>query len=324
MNFVLTLAPLLFSLFPVSSIERAFTLLRNSEWAGAAAALDEAHAENPAFFGANNFHYLRGRVAENQRDWARARQEFLKIEPGNPLYELATWHAARASANLRDGASAKLSIEKLPRDFPASMKMQVARESGPPLASEIYSEIVSREARLELAKLNGDNSALWSLLNAEQTDDAALQAAHILARSARTEREQLTIADTFLAHRQFEYAMPLYEALTAASGEAANARFQIARIHYLREDYQRAIDAFSELVRNLPGTDWEKDSDYQIASCYWRLGDFRAAEKSYLRYISKYGRTGQYEGAVRNLVDVYRALGEEQKALTWIDRLLAG
>jgi soluble lytic murein transglycosylase len=71
------------------------------------------------------------------------------------------------------------------------------------------------------------------------------------------------------------------------------------------------------------GTDWEKDAEYQIASCYWRLGDYRNSEKAYVEYIKKYGQTGMREAATRNLVDVYRALGENQKALATADRALA-
>src|SRR5687767_3447423 len=100
MNFVLLLAPVLLWITFEATIDRAFTLIRNSEWSGAAAALDQAYAEDPVLFSANNFHYLRGRVAEHERDWNRARQEFTKVGSGNPLHELATWHAARASANL--------------------------------------------------------------------------------------------------------------------------------------------------------------------------------------------------------------------------------
>ena len=65
MPLVLTLL-FVFALTPFeSSIERAFTAIQNKEWITAAAGLDEAYAEQPAIFAANNFHYLRGRVAED-------------------------------------------------------------------------------------------------------------------------------------------------------------------------------------------------------------------------------------------------------------------
>src|SRR5215471_21653042 len=85
-----------------STIERAFASLQDNDWPGAASALDQAYTSDPAMFEANNFHYLRGRAAENQNDWNRARQEFQKIRPDNPLHTLASWHAAKASIRLHD------------------------------------------------------------------------------------------------------------------------------------------------------------------------------------------------------------------------------
>src|SRR5262249_46841283 len=67
----------------------------------------------------------------------------------------------------------------------------------------------------------------------------------------------------------------------------------------------------------------EKDSNYEIASCYWRLAEYRDSEKAYVEYIRKYGQSGMRESATRNLVDVYRVLGENQKALATLDRTLA-
>ena len=65
--------------------QQAFALTQHRQWTAAASALDEAYREDPASFSANNLHYLRGRVAENQDDWRRAEAEFEKIGAGNPL-----------------------------------------------------------------------------------------------------------------------------------------------------------------------------------------------------------------------------------------------
>src|SRR5688572_24023458 len=224
MNHVLTLALALLSTTFETTIDRAFTAFRNSEWSGAASALDRAYDEDPALFAANNFHYLRGRVAENQRDWKRAQREFGKIEPANPLHKLATWHSALAAARLRDDdSSVRALVGKLPRDFPASLKMQLASVASPALASEIYRGVNSREARFELAKIDGDMRPLWSLIQTAQQDDVALQSAHILVKAQTSSRDQMTIAATYMAHRQFDYALPLYQGLSADPAFAPNA-----------------------------------------------------------------------------------------------------
>ncbi len=73
MNWAFMVVSLVLSSLFSSTTERAFILARNHDWNGAAAALDEASANDPALFYANNFPYLRGRIAENQSDWATGR-----------------------------------------------------------------------------------------------------------------------------------------------------------------------------------------------------------------------------------------------------------
>ena len=90
----------------------------------------------------------------------------------------------------------------------------------------------------------------------------------------------MDIAAVYTAHRQFEDALPLYRRAAEDPSYAAEAH-TVSAHHFLREDYKLAIDSFRDSSR-FRGTDWEKQSEYQIASCYWRLGDLRNAEKAYL------------------------------------------
>ncbi len=318
------LAPVLTSLLFESSIERAFTLARNSEWVGASAALDQAFVEDPSLFASNNFHYLRGRFAENQRDWNRARQEFSKVAPDNPLFSLAMWHAALASARLGDEAASEQSYGALPLDFPIDLKMQLARNSSPAFAMKIYASLVSREARLQRAAGTEDILALWSLIREEKADDVALEAVRRAGGTAATPRDFMDAAEVYAAHRHFSEAITFYERASSDATLAAEAMYQIARARFFQENYQEAIERYQEIAADFPETDWAKDATYQIANSYWRLGDFRNAEQTFLAYIKRYGKKGNQEGAVRDLVDVYRALGEHQKAVSWLDRMLAG
>src|SRR5262245_20507898 len=112
-----------------SKIEEAFSRFQNNDWTAAAAALDAAYAEHPARFGAKNFHYLRGRVAQNQGDWQKAREEFTQAASNNPLYPVASWRAALASAKLHDDAATTAFLALLPSNFPRELKLQVAQEA---------------------------------------------------------------------------------------------------------------------------------------------------------------------------------------------------
>ena len=321
MQFLLTF--LLFGLFE-SNLENAFTLARNGDWSRAASALDQAAIDDPEMFDLNNLSYLRGRVAENQQEWGRARSEFARIAADSPLSPLATWHGAKSAMRLGDLAGTMALLEKLPRDFPAEMRMQLAAEAPPDFAIAIYQTVTTREARLRFALSRTDHLALWTLLRELNSDDAGLEAARTLAtRTSLSPRDALEIAEAFFVHRQFADSIRFYESAGTDAALRARSQFQIARAHFLSEEYRTALDGFTAVAREFAGSNWQKDSEYQIASCYWRLGEYQNAAKAYSDYITRYGGLARNEGAVRNIVDVYRLLGDNATALSWLNRGLA-
>ncbi len=322
MYLVSTLLVALFSTVFESSIDRAFTAAKMNDWPGAAAALDEAFTQNPQTFDANNLHYLRGRIAENQNEWIRAREEFNKIAADNPLHSLAVWHALRASVQIHDEASAAQLLAALPREFPAELKMRIAREAGQPLAVKIYEDLSTREARLEQAKLQNDIRSMRDLLRENKDDDVALEAARLFAPRVLTSVDEIDVAQVFAAHRQFEQALPLYEKAAADPAHAADARYETGRVYFQLQDYRSAIAVYRAIAKDFEGTDWQKDAEYQIALSYWRMADYHNSETAFLDYIRKYGPAGDKEAAIRNLVDVYRVLGENRKGVETIDRAL--
>jgi soluble lytic murein transglycosylase-like protein len=142
----------------------------------------------------------------------------------------------------------------------------------------------------------------------------------MLAPTVSSSREMMDVAGAFAAHRQFSEAIALYSRAAEDPQFSAEAAFQIGRAHFQRQDYPAAITQYQTVISRFEGSDWQKEAEYQIASCYWRLGEYRKAEKAYLDYIAR--RSGVQESAVRNLVDVYRALGENPKALALLDKTL--
>src|SRR5258705_6749116 len=97
---LLIVLPMLAANVFASNLDQAFSFAEHKDWRGAATALDQALVEDAATFAANNLHYLRGRIAENQNDWPRALSEFQEIDSANPLHALAALHAARAAIQL--------------------------------------------------------------------------------------------------------------------------------------------------------------------------------------------------------------------------------
>ena len=307
-----------------SSVDQALGLAQNRDWKGAMTVLDRAWASDPTAFEANNLHYLRGRVAEEQKDWGRASEEFGQIGPRNPLRALASWHGANAAMRLGATGRAAQLIDELPADFPAELRLRLAREAPPALALRIVNTMTSRDARLQRAVLLGDTPALWALLRESNADDAALESARRLQAVASTAREWKDLAAAFVGQRQFGPAVAAYERLIDDSEFAADARYQLARIRFLNYDYAGALERYRAVAAAFPGTDTQKDAEYQVGNSLWRLRQYKDAEKAYVSYIDRYKSKGVQESAIRDLVDIYRSLGDNARAIGLIDSTLAG
>src|SRR6516225_7417988 len=208
MSFVLALLLIVATPFE-ATIDRVFASIQNNDWAGAGTALDQAYAADPSAFEANNFHYLRGRAAEIQNDWTRAREEFGKIEAGNPLHTLASWHAAKASIKLHDDDAAEMLLASLPSNFPSSLRTQLAREAGEALSRKLYQDLSTREARFERAKMLGTAETFWSLIRESKDDDVAISCARLLSSSASSSHDQMELAEVFVNHRVFDEALQM-------------------------------------------------------------------------------------------------------------------
>src|SRR5262249_15936078 len=158
---------------------------------------------------------------------------------------------------------------------PQELRMQLALEAGGSVALQIYDGLSTREARYARARAQGDMPALWALIRENKDDDVALDSGRAVASIATTPTEQMEVAEVFANHRQFESGLPVYQEASTDTVFATDARFRIARIHFQQENYQLALTEYRAIVKDFPGTDWEKEAEYQIASCYWRLADYR-------------------------------------------------
>jgi soluble lytic murein transglycosylase len=306
-----------------SSVDRALISAHSSDWNEAMAALDQAWAEDSAAFETNNLYYLRGRIAEQQQDWNRALVEFGRIGQKNPLRPLAAWHAAGAAIKLGAEERAEQLISELPFDFPPELKIQLARTAQTGLALKILDTMTTREARIQRAILRADFVELWNLVRERKTDDVALESARRLAPLASTASEWKDLGTIFIGQRQFADAKAAFERSAQDPRYEAESRYQLARIHFLSQDYAGAADSYRAVATAFPGTDVQKNAEYQVGNSYWRLRQYAEAEKAYLSYINRYQSKGTPETAIRDLVDIYRSLGEYQKAISLIDRTLA-
>ena len=305
-----------------ATIERAFDYFESGDYRLSARLLDEAASVDPDEYDLNNLHYLRGRIAEAEEDWSRADSEFGKIRSTSVLYDLAVWHrAASAMSAGRSNAALEL-VERLPSNFPEALRMELADGAPEVIALRIYNSLSTREAQWKRASILNDESAMWLLLTRSRGDDVALEAARRLDGSPGTPAQRLRLAKTYYAHRVFDRAAAVYSSLIEDPSFGAEAHFELGRTYFQLARYDEAIGIYRTVARRFPGTNSERAADSAMATTYWRKLDFQAAAAAYLNVIEKYGDRALYQSSVRDLIDIYRALGNTAEASRWIDRAL--
>ena len=162
MSAILTL--LIAITLPTGTVERAFDFFERGDYRASAQLLDQAAAIDPEEFGLNNLHYLRGRIAEEQGDWARARIEFDLVREASVLHSLVLWHQVRVA--LKDGRNEDTLrlLDILGPGFPDALRLELAADAPEDVALSIYRTMSNRESRWMQSSILDDEAAMWQLL----------------------------------------------------------------------------------------------------------------------------------------------------------------
>jgi soluble lytic murein transglycosylase len=321
--------PLLLLLSPVQTglpfqvlVDAAFEALTDGDAARAATLLDEAARMDADAFGRNNLAYVRGRIALQSGDWARAEEEFSRIPTTSVLAPMVTWH--RAAIAIRQGRDddAITHIDRLDSVFPVELRLTLAATAGNRVALAVYDNLDHRMAVARKARLQGNRPGLWQILEDSPADDLALEVAFDLDDSPLSPDpdERMLLARTFHGHRVFDRAARLYRTLSDDEEFGPEASYELGRTFFLRDQYEEAIALFQETARRFPETDWALDAEVQVAAAHWRKQDFPAAEAAYLGLIGRTDDADDFQSFVRDLVDIYRSQGRIEDALLLIER----
>jgi len=324
MTGLLLITTLLAANAPPINVAEALDEFDVGNYARAGLLLDEFARDEPDQYRANNLHYLRGRIAEGQQDWKRAEREFNLVGADSVLYELALWRLARVALLDHRTDDARLAIGWLPRGFPSDLMMDLADLAPEALALEIYDSLATREARLESALIREDRGVLWILLRENQNDDVAVRAAREIFDASLPPGDRLFLAKAYAGHRTFDFAETLYASLVEDPDHGAEALYGLGRIYFQLARYDDALGLYRATMLLFPNSAWARQAETQLATTYWRKLDFETSATAYLELIGRAGSDrAKYFEAVRDLIDVYRGLGDTASALDWIGRALA-
>lgn len=78
----------------------------------------------------------------------------------------------------------------------------------------------------------------------------------------------------------------LIEDLSHKKFAVADALFKIGSLYQQSGEYERAIQAFENLLQNAPESIWRNEATYQQAICYRAIREFRSAYEGFITYIS--------------------------------------
>ncbi len=308
---------------PTETVERAFDFFERGDYETSAELLDQAAAIDPEEFALNNLHYLRGRIAQEQGDWRRAETEFANVSAGSVLHSLSVWH--RGAVALGDGRTndAIRFLDSLGPGFPDTLRLELAAGAPEDVALAITRTVSNRASQWMQASILGDEAAMWRLLERNQGDEFALQAARRLDGRPATRTQSLRLAKTFHTHRIFDRAEAIYSALLEDRTQiGAEAHYELGRTYFQRGRYDDAVAVYRATIERFPNTDWERDADRQIPTTYWRKLDYPAAIAAYEALIEKYDEPDVYHSAVRDMVDVYRSMDDVGNAHRQIEQAL--
>jgi outer membrane protein assembly factor BamD (BamD/ComL family) len=125
------------------------------------------------------------------------------------------------------------------------------------------------------------------------------------------------VARTRLAQARLEDAAESYGYFLSIYGEhpyAEQAEYDRARVHYLAEEYEQAIQAFSAFVDSHPNNELVANALYWTAECLFSLGRIDSARRYFVEVVEEYPSSYRVEAA-RYRIDIVDLKQREQELL---------
>ncbi|MGI8784433.1 MAG: tetratricopeptide repeat protein [Acidobacteriota bacterium] len=318
------------------SVAALYELLDAGAWKKALDQLRSMQSADARLYEQNRFPYLEARLLLKTGQPEPALLLLQRTRATDPLLERRILQqmveAQRALGRSNEEASL---LEQLLSRFAAqvsadSLRLRLAqleqRRGNPRRALEYLSAVqdkaLRRRAGFERAAIHQAQGNIsearreWNALVAgSTTDDWALKAARALDRAEPAtvaEDARWRRAEIYSANREFAAAEKHLQALRSLPASRATDLyfFQTARNDFQAGRNEQAIEAFREVARRFPESDFAAQAEYLVANTYLRQLKYAEAVAAYRSARRRYPHNPHLENAWNN----------EVAALRWLQR----
>ncbi|MBL3655701.1 tetratricopeptide repeat protein [Fulvivirga sediminis] len=121
---------------------------------------------------------------------------------------------------------------------------------------------------------------------------------------------------------EFDKYLALYKRANPETKGLENVEYETARNQYFNQGYKRAIELFSEYVKNYPDNANAVEAKYYIAESYYRLNDYETALQVYNKLLSD-GEFNQMSRVVDRVAEIEYKSGRYENAVYFYYKLVA-
>jgi tol-pal system protein YbgF len=161
---------------------------------------------------------------------------------------------------------------------------------------------------------SGDNDLATALLMLEDVetrlDRIEAQLIDLLDGLSRTQAEARPVAEPGVMNPP-----------SAASAGDARSAYEAAYLEVTRSNYDGAIAAFSDFLRQYPATDLSDNAVYWIGECHYVKREFNRAVEAFVRLMDTYPDGDKVPAALLKLGYAFQELGDPNAARRYLEEL---
>jgi soluble lytic murein transglycosylase len=290
--------------------ERSYLVVAND--------LRDIESKDPAGFKANNYDYLKARIADMTGDAAAAMAAYQSVVNRNSVLKpYALWHLsriARASGNL---TLERVYLQELLSFSPDSLLLFPATRR----MAQSWLDSGSFDLAIRQVEQMPKPSTQLSARAAEQTSrelQSFLADAYLRSGNTEKAKDLFTSLTTNLSNPAQSDDFALAAAIALDKLETAQLsdyeHLRRASIYQFNRDFERARFHYAAILKDHPGSRLAPDAIFQTGRGYVQQGDFTEALKWFERVLEQYPEHPIAEEALLQTASAYARVGKHHEA----------